>query len=287
MKRLLIICGALLLAGPFIRADYKEYTRDGLTVRVDIPGVKLRDFVPQKESIDNLTNGLIQSLEEGTVVWVGTYKPGTTLEIDVSAETEHLAYNRNYAHNNRPEHTPFCALTLPKFGPSSYSSTSREYTGCFEKIDDTDPFKWYGISRPTGHVNLFKMTERNRGLYQHFIASTLVEKPKSRPNEYHNVRQNIDFYVVFLPESSGTYETTTIASDDFGEEGDENGEDGGDREKGTEIPWEIIGGGAAIIGTGIALGRRKRKKNGAKDKDKGDKEDKKKDKKEKQSTFRR
>ena len=79
------------------------------------------------------------------------------------------------------------------------------------------------------------MTERNRGLYQHFIASTLVEKPKSRPNEYHNVRQNIDFYVVFLPESSGTYETTTIASDDFGEGGDENGEDGGDREKGTEI----------------------------------------------------
>ena len=286
MKRLLIICGALLLAGPFIRADYKEYTRDGLTVRVDIPGVKLRDFDPQKESIDDLTNGLLQSLAEGTVVWVGTYKPGTTLEIDVSAETEHLAYNRNYAHNNRPEHTPFCALTLPKFGPSSYSATSRKYTGCFEKIDDTDPFKWYGISRPTGHVNLlFKMTERHRGLYQHFIASTLVEKPKSRPNEYHNVRQNIDFYVVFLPESSGTYETTTIASDDFGEEGDENGEDGGNPEKGTEIPWEIIGGGAAVIGTGIALGRRKNKnkKGKAEDKDKEKKEDKKK---KGQSSFR-
>ena len=286
MKRLLIICGALLLAGPFIRADYKEYTRDGLTVRVDIPGVKLRDFDPQKESIDDLTNGLIQSLEEGTVVWVGTYKPGTTLEIDVSAETEHLAYNRNYAHNNRPEHTPFCALTLPKFGPSSYSSTSRKYTGCFEKIDDTDPFKWYGISRPTGHVNLlFKMTERHRGLYQHFIASTLVEKPKSRPNEYHNVRQNIDFYVVFLPESSGTYETTTIASDDIGEEGEGYDEDGSGREKGTEIPWEIIGGGAAVIGTGIALGRRKNKnkKGKAEDKDKEKKEDKKK---KGQSSFR-
>ena len=287
MKRLLIICGALLLAGPFIRADYKEYTRDGLTVRVDIPGVKLRDFDPQKESIDDLTNGLLQSLAEGTVVWVGTYKPGTTLEIDVSAETEHLAYNRNYAHNNRPEHTPFCALTLPKFGPSSYSATSRKYTGCFEKIDDTDPFKWYGISRPTGHVNLlFKMTERHRGLYQHFIASTLVEKPKSRPNEYHNVRQNIDFYVVFLPESSGTYETTTIASsDDIGEEGEGYDEDGSGREKGTEIPWEIIGGGAAVIGTGIALGRRKNKnkKGKAEDKDKEKKEDKKK---KGQSSFR-
>ena len=276
----------MLLAGPFIRADYKEYTRDGLTVRVDIPGVKLRDFDPQKESIDDLTNGLLQSLAEGTVVWVGTYKPGTTLEIDVSAETEHLAYNRNYAHNNRPEHTPFCALTLPKFGPSSYSATSRKYTGCFEKIDDTDPFKWYGISRPTGHVNLlFKMTERHRGLYQHFIASTLVEKPKSRPNEYHNVRQNIDFYVVFLPESSGTYETTTIASDDIGEEGEGYDEDGSGREKGTEIPWEIIGGGAAVIGTGIALGRRKNKnkKGKAEDKDKEKKEDKKK---KGQSSFR-
>ncbi|MCR5464138.1 MAG: hypothetical protein K6F06_06380 [Bacteroidales bacterium] len=267
MKRFLILCCALLMTGPFLRADYKEYKRDGLAIRVDIPGVKLRDYDPQKENISDLTRGDIQVLEGGTVVWVATYKPGTKIDIEVSAETDYIAHNRNYDHNNRPEHTPYCQLLLPTYGSGSYDTRYYKYTGCFEKNAEEDVFKWFGSARQTGHViNLNKAGEREG--FRRFTASTLEEKPRSRANSYENVRHTINLIIAFWPESSATFETTTIASDDIGEEGDEYGEDGSFREKGTEIPWEIIGGGAVIIGTGIALGRRKRKKKNDKDKQK-------------------
>ena len=290
MKRLLIICGIFLLASPFMRAGHKEYKRDGLTVSVNIPGAKLREFDPQKDNPEDLlvyNSEIISGVKQkGDVVWIATYKPGAILDVEVSAETDHIAYNGNSKLNHFPEHTPRCALIIPTF---SGANKGKELTGCFkEKIDEKTGFvevekdKWFA-KRQTGHVITDKMSDkRGRGGYMYFTATTWVEKPSNGVRKYHNVSQSINLLIVFQPESSATYETTTMASDDIGEEGEEYDEDGNRREKGTDIPWEIIGGGAVVIGTGAALARRKRNKGKGEDK----KEDKKDKKKEQPGSFR-
>ena len=288
MKRFLTICLALLLAGPFLRADYKEATLDGVTFRADIPGVKFRDFDPRKDDLSDFSRGLLTTVRDNTVYWVATYKPGTILDAELSAETSYIAHFNHYKTQNKPEHTPFLRFLVDD---STYSSFTNKYTGCFQYTKhsrEVNIFDYYGQSRQTGRITaLNELSDQGKGkFYWRFEATTLKEYQRpSVPGEYDNKSHVVYLVILFERNNSATYETTTIASDDIGEEGDGYDEDGSGREKGTEIPWEIIGGGAAVIGTGIALGRRKNKnkKGKAEDKDKEKKEDKKK---KGQSSFR-
>lgn len=267
MKRLLLLCSILLLSAPSLRADYREYRHDGLTVRVDIPGAKIREFDPAKDDIIHLTSNRYQLVPDDKMIWIASIKAGTKIDIEISAETPFIAHNPQYESNHQPEYTSYCYMTV-----SNVSNAT--LTGFFDKTNNITQLDVWGLSRISGHI-IYETIGR-KGFFTDIYATTLERIPSKRPNHpYTNTRHNAKILLILVPDDTKAVETTTFASDDIGEEeADENGE------KGTEIPWEIIGTGAAVLagGSAIAHGRNKRKKTKENKKDK--------DKKKKQSTFR-
>lgn len=161
-----------------------------------------------------------------------------------------------------------------------------DYTGCF--AERGNPF---GRSRVSGHI-------RGSCIKAMFhINAFSYEEVKGGYKGIYNKRHTASLFLIIISNDSETVDVTTIASDTEGDEEDSGfgdelvGDDGQTRER-SRIPWEIIGGGAAVVagGAGLLAGRKKNKSGGKgkknTDKDREDTKDQEKKEKEKTSTFR-